>query len=111
MQRKTYTADLDMLEKEYREEFKAAADSEWESEIRMECKEKIDAVKEELADKNAADIRRWIQENQNTPIFMAIAEHIGYDATGRKSANELPDIAYEFHQFISRLRTENSFPF
>ena len=111
VQRKTYTADLDMLEKKYREEFKAAADLEWESQVRTEYREKIDAVKEDLADKNAEDIRRWIQDNANHPIFMAIAEHIGYDATGRKSENELSDIANEFHQFMNRLRTGNSFPF
>ena len=84
VQRKTYLADLAPLEKEYNEAFKAAADSESENEVKAKYKEKIDAVKEELADKNAEDIRRWVQENQNTPIFMAIAEHIGYDATGRE---------------------------
>ena len=105
------TTDRKKLEQEYNEAFKAAADSEWESEVKAEYRGKIDVVKEELLDKNAEDIRRWIQDNANHPIFMAIAEHIGYDATGRKSENELPDIADEFHQFMNRLRTGNSFPF
>ena len=100
-QRKTYTADLDILEKEYREKFKAEANSEWESEIRAEYKEKIDAVKEELVDKNAEDIRRWIQDNANHPVFMAIAEHIGYDATGRKiGINDLNMIFDEYQKFM-----------
>ena len=34
------------------------------------------------------------------PIFMAIAEHIGYDATGRKDAkNDLDEIYEEFKKF------------
>jgi len=36
------------------------------------------------------------------PIFMAMAEQIGYDATGRKiSQNDLNKIAEEYHKFIS----------
>ena len=100
VQRKTYLADLAPLEKEYNEAFKAAADSEWEKEVKAKYKEKIDAVKEELADKNAEDIRWWVQENQNTPIFMAIAEHIGYDATGREDKiNDLDMICEEYRRF------------
>lgn len=96
-----HTADLNALEKEYREAFKAAADSEWESEIKAEYREQIDAVKEELADKNIEDIRQWIQENQNNPIFMAIAERIGYDATGRKDpVNDLNMIFNEYQRFM-----------
>ena len=84
MQLSAHTADLNALEKEHREAFRAAADSEWESKVRAEYREKIDTVKEELADQNAEDIRLWIKENANYPIFMAIAKHIGYDATGRR---------------------------
>ena len=100
-QLREYTTDRKKLEQEYNEAFNAAADSEWESEVKAEYKEKIDAVKEELADKNIEDIRRWIQENQNTPIFMAIAEHIGYDATGRKiPINDLNTIREEYQRFV-----------
>ena len=103
VQLKTQKKDLDVLEKEYKAEFKSAADSEWESEIRAEYKEKIDAIKEELADKNAENIREWVQENANHPIFMAIAERIGYDATGRKdSVNDLDMIYEEYQRFTSR---------
>lgn len=35
------------------------------------------------------------------PIFMAIAEHIGYDATGRPDKNELPEILKAYRGFIA----------
>lgn len=39
---------------------------------------------------------------ETSPIFMAIAEHIGYDATGRKiPQNDLDTIAEEYHRFVS----------
>lgn len=40
----------------------------------------------------------------NYPIFMAIAEHIGYDATGKAIAqNDLPDISTELKRFIESI--------
>ena len=99
-QLKTYKKDLTELKKEYEENYKAASDSEWESQIKEEYKEKIDAVKEELADKKAEDIRQWVTENANHPIFMAMAEHIGYDATGGKDPiNDLDAICDEYRKF------------
>ena len=96
-----FTAEHKELEQEYKEEVKAAADSEWESAVKAEYKEKIDAVKELLADKTAEDIRQWIKDNANRPIFMAIAEHIGYDATGRKiGINDLNMIFDEYQKFM-----------
>ncbi len=98
---KEQTSALNDLEKQYKEAFKAAADSEWESEIKAEYKEKIDAVKEEWEEKNTEDIREWVRENANHPIFMAIAERIGYDATGRKDPiNDLKAICEEYRKFI-----------
>lgn len=97
---KKYTTDRKNLEQEYKEQFTAAADSEWESKVKAEYKEKIDAVKEDLADKNAEAIRQWIKGNANYPIFMAIADHIGYDATGRKiPINDLNMIYEEYRRF------------
>ncbi len=97
---KAQTGKLNALEKEYKAAFKAAADSEWESEIKAGYKEQIDVVKEEWEDKNTEDIREWVRENANDPIFMAIAERIGYDATGRKdSVNDLNTICDEYRKF------------
>jgi type I restriction enzyme M protein len=36
---------------------------------------------------------------EDYPIFMAIAEHIGYDATGRPDKNEFPDILKAWEEF------------
>jgi len=97
---KTQTSQLNALEKEYKAAFKSAADPQWESQIKAEYKEKIDAVKEEWEDKDADDIREWVRENANHPIFMAIAERIGYDATGRKDpVNDLDTICEEYRKF------------
>lgn len=99
-QLKTHKKDLTELGKEYKEQYKAASDSEWEDQIKEEYKERIDAVKEALADKNTEDIRQWVRENANHTIFMAMAEHIGYDATGRRDPiNDLNAICDEYHKF------------
>ena len=99
-QLKIHKKDLTELSKEYKEQYKAASDSEWESQTKAEYKEKIDAVKEALADKNAEDIRQWVRENANHPIFMAMAERIGYDATGRRDpVNDLNSICDEYRRF------------
>lgn len=39
-------------------------------------------------------------EGENYKIFMATAEKIGIDATGRKCENELPEIAKQFREFL-----------
>ena len=97
---KAQTSKLNTLEKEYKAAFKAATDPQWESQVKAEYKEKIDVVKEEWADKNAEDLREWVRENANHPIFMAIAERIGYDATGRKDpVNDLDTICDEYRKF------------
>ena len=99
-QLKTYKRELTALVKEYKEKYKSASDSEWESQIKEEYKEKIDAVKEALANKNAEDIRQWVRENANHPIFMAMAEHIGYDAKGREDPiNDLNAICDKYRRF------------
>lgn len=36
---------------------------------------------------------------ENYPIFMGIAEHIGYDSTGRPDKNEFPDIVKAYQEF------------
>ena len=100
-QLKTHHRDLTALVKEYKEQYKAASDSEWEDRIKEEYNGRIDAVKEALADKNAEDIRQWVQENANHPIFMAMAERIGYDATGRRDPiNDLNAICEEYRRFM-----------
>jgi type I restriction enzyme M protein len=64
----------------------------------QEFTEKVNLLKDELTDK-------YLSAKQTTlddyPIFMAIAEDIGYDATGRPTAkNELIEIGEELAKFI-----------
>ena len=37
--------------------------------------------------------------NDSEAIFMAVPELIGYDATGRKCENQLPEVAQQFRKF------------
>ena len=60
---------------------------------------------EELRDKLRTDYQETKQkELPDYPIFMAIADNIGYDATGKKTAiNELDMIGEELKKFINSL--------
>lgn len=73
----------------------------WKAEISAEYTEKINSFKEELND-------IYLKEKQTKlpdyPIFMAIAEDIGYDATGKPTqTNELKYIGEELKKFINSL--------
>jgi type I restriction enzyme M protein len=68
------------------------------SAIQTAFTDKVNLLKEELTEK-------YFTAKQNDlddyPIFMAIAEDIGYDATGRSTANnELIEIGKELSKFI-----------
>lgn len=81
---------------------KALTDSEqykeWRKEVNAEYKEKIDALKEVL---NAEYTSEKQKKLANFSIFMAIAEDIGYDATGKETHNnELEAIMPELKRFI-----------
>lgn len=74
---------------------------EWENEVNAEYKDKIDALKETLNE-------QYFEEKQKTfddyDIFMAIAEDIGYDATGTPTNNnELDFIRIELVRFIEAI--------
>ncbi|MBT3207355.1 MAG: N-6 DNA methylase [Bacteroidetes bacterium] len=69
--------------------------------IQNEFKDKVNFLKEELTE-------NYFSAKQTTlddyPIFMAIAEDIGYDATGRETQNnELVEIGKELSKFINRI--------
>lgn len=73
----------------------------WNSAMLEEYAAKIDELKTSLTE-------QYQQAKQNKlpdyPIFMAIAEEIGYDATGKKTAtNELDVISEELKRFIATL--------
>ena len=62
---------------------------------------KVDELKSLLTDEYQQAKQK---ELTDYPIFMAIAENIGYDATGKKiSVNELDIIGEELKKFIKSL--------
>ena len=45
--------------------------------------------------------KREAKPEQNYKIFMAVAEHVGYDATGRPDKNDLPRIIEKYKRFLT----------
>ena len=75
--------------------------AEWKKQINEQYSQKIANLKEQL-------VERYIQMCKSTmmhyPIFMAIAEQIGYDATGKETpVNELEMIGEELKKFIDSI--------
>ena len=71
--------------------------------------ERIVALREALEDDFIEKVKAQIDDY---PIFMAIAEDIGYDATGRPTAvNELETVAQELTKFLSHLERGEPRPF
>lgn len=63
--------------------------------------DKVNLLKEELTEKYFLTKQATLDDY---PIFMAIAEDIGYDATGRSTANnELTEIGKELSKFIEHI--------
>lgn len=81
---------------------KTAADFEARKQaISEEFSDKIAAFKEELEERYQAERREALPDY---PIFMAIAEFIGYDATGKTiPQNDLPEITAELARFIEAI--------
>jgi type I restriction enzyme M protein len=70
----------------------------WRSEVDATYKEQVDALKEQLSEQYAEEKQSLTADY---PIFMAIAEDIGYDATGKlTTTNELDYIGEELQKFI-----------
>jgi len=80
------------------EEFKL-----WKQDITNQYNDKINEIKESLQEEFLKVLR---EEVTNYPIFMAITENIGYDATGRKTGiNELNAVAVELGKFITEINS------
>ena len=74
---------------------------EWKKQITEQYRQKIDDLKEQLEERFAEMHKSEIEDY---PIFMAIAEQIGYDATGKETpVNELEMIGKELKKFIKSL--------
>jgi len=86
---------------------KALTDSEaykeWKKSVTAEYNDQIEALKESLSDQYGEEKQKVIEDY---PIFMAIAEDIGYDATGKPTNNnELDFIGRELARFIESIES------
>ncbi len=90
------TPTLSLSEVKKTEEYK-----EWKAEVNSYYNDLLNDLKEQLQD---AFIAAKQKELPDYPIFMAIAEDIGYDATGKKTNNnELDFIGKELMKFINEI--------
>ena len=112
-QRQTWEKEVKQKQKEKAEEIKgklriyatAAKQTEeyktWNTDLLAEYANKVEELKSTLTEAYQQAKQR---ELTDYPIFMAIAENIGYDATGKKTAvNELDIIGEELKKFIVTL--------
>lgn len=88
---------------------KALKDSEsfkeWTQEVNNEYRERIDEIKANLLDEYSTEKQELLHDYS---IFMAIAEDIGYDATGKATNNnELDVIGEELKRFIDAVEKGN----
>ncbi len=106
--------ELAHLEKEAQKKIKEIVATDaykaWKKEREADINDRINAIKEVIYDTAQQDFNKYEKEF-DFPIFMAIAEQIGYDATGRTTAqNDLLDIAPELVRFLEQqANTPDSF--
>lgn len=111
--RQTWDREIKQKQKEKAEEIKgkqriSATEAKkteeyktWNADLLTEYATKVDELKSSLAE---AYQQAKQKELPDYPIFMAIAENIGYDATGKKTAiNELDVIGEELKKFIAEI--------
>ena len=80
---------------------KTADFAEWKKQVSELYSQKIDELKEQLEER-FTELRKT--EMTDYPIFMAIAEQIGYDASGKEiPVNELKMIGIELKKFIENI--------
>ena len=112
-QRQTWDKEIKQKQKEKADEIKVSqkisataakkteAYKSWNTELLAEYADKVEELKTLLTD---AYQQAKQKELTDYPIFMAIAENIGYDATGKKTTtNELEVIGKELKKFINSL--------
>lgn len=74
---------------------------QWKQTVSDDFNEGIAAVREALEDEYLEKVRAKVADY---PIFMAIADEIGYDATGRETrTNELVEIGSQLRDFIKAI--------
>lgn len=84
---------------------KSDAFKAWKTEIMAEYAQKVNDIKDELLELYQT---KKAQTLADYPIFMAIAENIGYDATGKETGiNELDVIGEELKKFIESIENKD----
>lgn len=101
------------LKAEAKAAIKAHMDTEvysaWQQATSDDFNERIANLREALEDDFLAKVKAQVEDY---PIFMAIAEDIGYDATGRPTAqNELDTVTRELARFLDQLEAGDKRPF
>lgn len=77
---------------------------EWKQELNGRYLVQLNELKESTADSFDELWKKTISEKFDYPIFMAIADDIGYDATGKVTGNnELEQITVELEKFIAAI--------
>lgn len=104
-ERDTKIKDLEGFENPGKLTGKALKESDpylaWKKGVTDECAEQVEALKERLLEEYDEKRRKLFDDYD---IFMAIAEDIGYDATGRSTgSNELEVIAPELARFVTAI--------
>lgn len=90
--------------KKYSGDKKSEHFKRWKKEISDRYSNQLVSLKEMTADIFEELWRKTIADEIDYPIFMAIAEDIGYDATGKDTGNnELDQIAIELERFINTI--------
>lgn len=83
--------------------------AQWKADTNDDYNERIENLREALNDKYLAEVKARVSDYE---IYMAIAEDIGYDATGRPTAtNELEAVAAELSRFIAHIEAGATRPF
>lgn len=117
VERKAKAAELRSAEKALKAKAKADIEAHketeayktWQQGVSDDYNERIAHLKEALQDDFLAAVKAKLDDYE---IFMAIAEDIGYDATGRPTQNnELETVARELARFIEHVEREDKRPF
>jgi type I restriction enzyme M protein len=104
--RKTLKAEAEAAKAEHD---KTEAFAQWKADTSDDYNERIENLREALNDQYLAEVKAKVSDYE---IYMAIAEDIGYDATGRPTANnELEAVAAELSRFIAHIETGETRPF
>ncbi len=108
---KTKAENIKQINKNYKEKIDAVKKTteyaEWKKAQTDDINEQIKSIKEAIYDA-AQDNFHKFEAEFNYPIFMAIADQIGYDATGKPTRqNDLDKIAKEYLKFIEKQNENN----